>query len=112
VIPERGEVWVVDLDPVRGHEQGGWRPALIVSANRFNRSSAELVVVAPLTSVPKRVRFHVAVQPPEGGLHHASFVKPEDVRSVSTGRLGQRLGRVSPQTLAAVETRLRVLLEL
>jgi mRNA interferase MazF len=103
---------MVDLDPVRGHEQGGRRPALIISTNGFNRSPAELVVVAPLTSVAKRVRFHVPVDPPEGGLHQPSFVKPEDIRSVSTHRLGQRLGRVSLQTLAAVETRLRVLLEL
>jgi mRNA interferase MazF len=111
-MPERGELWEADLDPVRGHEQGGRRPALIVSADGFNRSPAELVVVAPVTSVHKHVRFHVAVRPPEGGLHRPSFIKPEDLRSVSTDRLGRRLGRVSAATMAAVETRLRVLLEL
>jgi mRNA interferase MazF len=66
----------------------------------------------PITSVDKRVPMHVRVEPPEGGLDRASFIKPEDVRSVSVTRLGRRLGRVSSETMAYVETRLRVLLEL
>ncbi|OYV95604.1 MAG: growth inhibitor PemK, partial [Planctomycetia bacterium 21-64-5] len=48
--PVRGEVWTVNLDPVRGHEQAGTRPALIVSVNRFNHGPAGLVVVLPITS--------------------------------------------------------------
>jgi mRNA interferase MazF len=83
-----------------------------VSTNRFNHGPAELVVVLPITSVDKRIAFHVAVGPPEGGLAHPSFVKPEDVRSVSRERLTRRLGEVSSATMQTVETRLRVLLDL
>lgn len=83
-----------------------------MSADSFNHGRAGLVVVLPLTSVEKRVPLHVAVAPPEGGLRRRSFVKPEDVRSVSTERLRRRLGSVSSETLREVEARLRILLEL
>lgn len=110
--PLRGEVWTVDLEPVKGHEQGGHRPSLVVSASAFNTGPSGLVVVVPITSVRKRSAFHVGVEPPEGGLRRSSFLKPEDVRSISADRLGRRLGSVSGQTVEAVETGLRVLLDL
>ena len=110
--PVRGEVWTVDLDPVRGHEQGGRRPGLVVSAARINESPAGLVVVVPVTSVRKRSDFHVGVEPPEGGLRRSSYLKPEDVRSMSVDRLGRRLGSVSPATMREVELRLRMVLDL
>ena len=110
--PQRGQVWTIDLDPVRGHEQGGRRPSLVVSADVLNQGPSGLVVVVPITSVRKRSAYHIGVEPPEGGLRRSSFLKPEDVRSISIERLGRRLGAVSSETLQAVETRLRVLLEL
>lgn len=110
--PSRGEIWQVDLDPVRGHEQAGRRPALVVSVDALNRSAAELAIVLPITSRQKNVRSHVAVQPPEGGLERNSYIKCEDVRSVSTTRLARRLGAVAAETMSAVEDRLRLLLGL
>lgn len=110
--PSRGDVWELDLDPVRGHEQAGRRPALVVSADALNYGPSELVIVLPITTVDKGIRFHVPVAPPEAGLRRPSFVKPEDIRSIATVRLRRRLGSVAPNTMRAVETRLRVLLEL
>jgi mRNA interferase MazF len=111
-LPARGEVWTVDLDPVRGHEQRGRRPSLVVSADRVNESPAGLVVVVPVTSVRKRSDFHVGVEPPEGGLRRSSYLKPEDLRSISIDRLGRRLGSVSRMTMHEIETRLRMVLDL
>ncbi len=110
--PDRGEIWQVNLDPVRGHEQRGMRPALIVSVNIFNHGPAGLVVIAPLTSKQKGIPLHVQVNPPEGGLTLTSFIKCEDVRSISKDRLINCLGRVSPSSILAVEDRLRILLGL
>ncbi len=110
--PSRGDVWQVELDPVRGHEQAGRRPALVVSVDRFNHGPAGLVVVLPMTSIDKGIPFHIAVEPPEGGLRVRSWIKPEDVRSVSDKRLVERWGSVSSTTLSEVARRLRVLLEL
>ena len=111
-MPSRGEVWEVDLRGSRGHEHRGRRPALVISTDRFNHGPAGLVLVLPLTSRAKSIPLHVEVAPPEGGVRVRSFVKPEDVRSVSTERLVKRRGRVSAETMALVESRLRVLLEL
>ncbi len=110
--PLRGEVWDVDLDPVRGHEQGGHRPALVLSVDRFNLSPAGLTVVAPFTRRDKGIRMHVRILPPEGGLREVSYLKPEDIRGVSLERLGRRWGALSPALMAEVETRLRYLLGL
>ena len=110
--PSRGEVWDVDLGSSLGHERAGRRPALVVSTDPFNHGPAELLVVVPLTGRLKGVPLHVDVTPPEGGLRKRCWIKPEDIRSISVERLGKRWGAVSAQTLAAVETRLRVLLEL
>jgi mRNA interferase MazF len=110
--PSRGEVWSVDLNLTRGREQAGRRPALVVSTDRFNHGPAELVVVVPLTSVDKRIPLHIRIEPDEGGVRTTSYAKPEDVRSISTRRLGERWGAVSTETMRAVESRLRVLLEL
>jgi mRNA interferase MazF len=110
--PARGEVWMVDFDPTKGHEQAGRRPALVISVDIFNSGPAELVIVLPITSKSKGVRSHVEVNPPEAGLTVKSFIKCEDVRSVAKERLSRRRGRVLLQTMAAVEYRVRILLGL
>ncbi len=110
--PTRGEVWMTELGSTRGREQAGTRPALVVSVDAFNQSGGELVAVVPLTSRLKRVRTHVEVLPPEGGLTAPSHIKCEDVRSVSHQRLVRLMGTVSAATMTRVEDRLRLILGL
>jgi len=110
--PARGEIWRVNFDPVRGHEQGGQRPALVISVDPFNQGPADLVIVAPITSVPKGIPSHIWVNPPEGGLVRPSFIKCEDIRSISKQRLSTCLGRIQPATMNAVERCLVFLLGL
>jgi mRNA interferase MazF len=108
----RGDIWLADLNPVRGHEQAGRRPVLVVSVDAFNQSRADLVVVIPITSTLRPIPFHVVVQPPEGDLTNPSALLCEAVRSVSKDRLVTRWGAVSPATMFQVEDRLRILLRL
>jgi mRNA interferase MazF len=110
--PVRGEIWLVDLNPTRGHEQGGRRPGLVVSVDLFNKGPAGLVIVIPITTKEKGIPLHVEIKAPEGGLTKRSFIKCEDIRSVSREQLVQRLGQVTRSTLDAVEDRLRILLDL
>jgi mRNA interferase MazF len=110
--PARGEVWLADLNPTRGHEQAGRRPVLVVSEDLFNRGPAGLAIVLPLTSVVRNVPSHVPIAPPEGGVRSRSAILCEGVRSVSIERLIDRWGAVGPSTLAAIEDRLRILLRL
>jgi mRNA interferase MazF len=110
--PARGEVWLADLDPTRGHEQAGKRPVLVISEDPFNQSRAGLVVVLPITSTLRPIPFRVRLTPPEGGLKVESAVLCEAVRSVSKDRLLTRFGSVKADSMAIVEDRLRILLGL
>ena len=108
----RGETWLADLNPSRGHEQSGKRPCLVISVNMFNQGAAGLVVVLPITSKDKGIPFHVEIEPNDGGLRVKSFIKCEDVRSISVERLDKCWGNVSAEILVSVEDRLRILMGL
>jgi mRNA interferase MazF len=112
VAPSRGQIWLADLNPTRGHEQSGVRPCLVVSVDYFNSSPAGLVIVLPVATKDKGVRSHVAIAPPEAGLKELSFVKCEDLRSISTELLVSPWGIVKRETMEAVEDRLQILLGL
>lgn len=112
-LPSRGEIWSATLNPTRGHEQAGDRPVLIISTNTFNHGPADLVFVVPLTRTDRHIPLHVPVDPPEGGLSARSYILCDAMRSIAKERLGQRAwGSISPRTLAQVEDKLRILLEL
>ena len=111
-VPHRGEVWLAELSPTQGHEQGGSRPVLIVSRDDFNAGPADLVMVLPITSKLRGLPTRVRVEPPEGGLRMASEVLCDQIRTISTQRLLCRLGAVEPSTLRDATTRLAHLLDL
>jgi len=100
--PRRGDVWLANLDPVRGHEQGGKRPALILSTDSFNTAPSQLVALLPLTTRDRGLPIHVRLTPPEGGLLRPSVILCDQLRIASHERLDRKLGQVSPMTLAAV----------
>lgn len=50
-MPARGEVWTANLDPVKGHEQKGTRPVLIVSIDTLNRARVQRTVVVPISTI-------------------------------------------------------------
>ena len=105
--PLRGEIWFAGFDPVVGHEQGGDRPCLVISADAFNRGPAQRLIAVPITTKQRNIATHVRVDPPEGGLRSVSFIICEDVRAISKLRLQARWGQVSPSTIAAAEARLK-----
>ncbi len=112
-LPNRGEIWLADLSPIRGHEQAGARPVLIISTNTFNHGPAGLVFVLPLTRTDRSIPIHIPIDPPEGGISTQSYILCDAVRSISKDRLGPRpWGSVSPVTLQRVEDNLRILMEL
>ncbi|ERM91494.1 transcriptional modulator of MazE/toxin MazF [Caldanaerobacter subterraneus subsp. yonseiensis KB-1] len=110
--PKRGEIWLVNLNPTRGHEQSGIRPAVIISVDEFNFCPAELVVVVPVTSKNKNIPLHVEIQSSESGLAKISFAKPEDIRSISKERLIKRIGQLSKKELQDLEEKIKILLGL
>jgi mRNA interferase MazF len=109
----RGEVWLANLSPTRGHEQAGQRPILVVSADPFNQSPAGLVIAVPFTTRNRGIPIHVEVRPPDGGLRDVSYAMCEQLRALAADRLASGpFGSVSPTVLRTVEDRLRLLLAL
>jgi mRNA interferase MazF len=97
---------------VRGHEQAGTRPVVILSVDRFNASPAGLIIVLPITTRAKGIPSHVEVLAGEANLKQKSFIKCEDVRSISKERLSSYVGNISKQTMSQVEDKMRILLGL
>jgi mRNA interferase MazF len=109
----RGEIWFANLNPTKGHEQAGYRPVLIVSADTFNHGPASLVIVIPLTTKERGIPTHIPITPPEGGISQRSFILCEAIRSITKDRLGERpLGSISPQTMHKVEDIIGILLDM
>ncbi len=109
--PLRGEIWTLDLNPTRGHEQAGeHRPCLIISDDILNSGPAEMVFAIPLTTTDRGIPLHVRVEPPE--VARPSVILCDQLRAVSRERLKARVGAIRPATLRQVEDRLRVIMNL
>jgi len=97
----RGEIRWADLNPVRGKEQAGRRPVLILSHDVFNERSGT-VIAAALTSHPQRAGFPLTLALQSKGLPKKSWVKISQIRTLAVERIGQRLGKASLEELAQI----------
>ena len=95
----RGEVRWADLNPVRGHEQAGRRPVLVLSHDVFNERSGTVITVA-LTSQEPRAAFPLTLESKATGLTKRSWVKISPIRTLSADRIGQRIARASEEELS------------
>ncbi|WP_409331885.1 type II toxin-antitoxin system PemK/MazF family toxin [Trujillonella humicola] len=113
----RGEVRLIDLEPVRGSEANKRRPAVIVSNDQANATAARLgrgvVTVVPLSSNVARVFPFQTLLPADAcGLRVDSKAQAEQVRSVAVERVGPVLGRLPEDLLLALDDALRLHLQL
>ncbi|MBP1728993.1 MAG: MazF family transcriptional regulator [Deltaproteobacteria bacterium] len=97
----RGEIRWADLNPVRGNEQAGLRPVLILSHEVFNSRSGTVIAVA-ITSQPQRAGFPLTLEFTSPSLPKQSWVKISQIRTLSVERIGQKLAEASPEELAQV----------
>ena len=97
----RGEIRWTDLNPVRGSQQAGQRPVLILSQDVFNERSGTVIALA-LASQPQRAGFPLTLELGSKGLPKRSWVKISQIRTLSVERVGRRLGRATPEDLAQV----------
>lgn len=97
----RGEIRWADLNPVRGREQSGLRPVLIISQDVFNERSGTVIAMA-ITSQPQRAGFPLTLELKSGKLPKRSWVKISQIRTLSVERIGKRIDRASPEELVQV----------
>lgn len=97
----RGEIRWADLNPVRGHEQSGRRPVLVLSHDVFNERSGTVIAVA-LTSQEPRAGFPLTLESSATGLTKRSWVKISQIRTLSVERIGKRIATASAEELQLV----------
>jgi mRNA interferase MazF len=112
--PRRGEIWLVEFDPARGHEIQKTRPAVIVQNDIGNRYSPVTIVAAVTSKLsPTPYPVEVAVAPGKGnGLALPSAINLGQIRSVDRERLVKRLGALDPATMHKVDEALMISLGL
>lgn len=97
----RGEIYWADLNPVRGAEQAGLRPVLIISHDIFNERSGTVIALA-LTSQEPRAGFPLTLELADVNLPKKSWVKISQIRTLSVERIGKKLGWISPEELEQI----------
>ena len=97
----RGEIRWADLAPAKGREQSGTRPILILSHDVFNERSGTVIAVA-VTSQPQKAGFPLTLELTTGDLPKRSWAKISQIRTLSTERIGQLIGKVSQEELTRV----------
>ena len=97
----RGDVRWADLNPVRGSEQAGLRPVLVLSQDVFNARSGTVIAVA-LTSQPQRAGFPLTLPFESSKLPKRSWVKISQIRTLAVERIGARLCQAAPEELSKV----------
>lgn len=97
----RGDILWADLNPVKGYEQAGLRPVLILSPQVFNERSGTVIALA-LTSQPQKAGFPLVMEITSVALPKPTWVKISQIRTLSVERLGKRMGHVSDDEMSQI----------
>ena len=97
----RGSVHWADLNPVRGHEQAGTRPVLVLSHDVFNERSGTVIAVA-ITSQEQKAGFPLTLELKAPIQSKRAWIKISQIRTLSVERIGKRIGQVSAEQIADV----------
>ncbi len=97
----RKEIYWADLNPIRGREQGGTRPVLIISNNIFNQRSGTVVILA-ITSIEPKVKYPLVRELECASLSKRSWVKITQIRTISIERVGDYIGSLSENQMQEI----------
>ena len=108
----RGDIYVANLNPVKGSEQGGTRPVVILQNDDGNYYCPTLIV-APLSSKLKKTHLptHFLLKK-GGGLAVDSIVELEQIRTIDKRRVQRYIGRITPKQMAAIDDAIHISLGL
>jgi mRNA interferase MazF len=110
---KRGDVFLVDLNPVVGAEQAGIRPALVIQIDKANAASPHTVII-PFTTRIRQVKLPSHVRIPAGiaGLAEESILLCEQIRVIDKTRLVRKIGSVGEEHLRQIGVAIKVILGL
>lgn len=111
--PRRGEVWIVELDPTRGHEIKKTRHCLVIQSDVLNKRLPTFIL-APITSKvrPKWFPIGIIVKKGEGGLSKESQIMINQIKAADITRFKRRIGKISEDTMKLVNDSLAFVLGL
>lgn len=92
----RGDIRWADLNPVRGSEQAGSRPVLVLSHDVFNERSGTVIALA-LTGQRPKAGFPLTMEAKAKGLPKRSWIKISQIRTLAVDRIGRRIARASDE---------------
>jgi len=108
---KQGEIWYANLNPIKGQEQSGFRPVVIVSGNLLN-TYLNLVICCPLTTKIKNYKGNVVLQPTiTNKLKQASEILVFHIRSISKDRLTKKIGEITEQEIKSIKKTVNELLD-
>ena len=111
--PKRGEIYLIDLNPVKGSEQGKTRPCLIVQNNLGNKYSPTTIILPITTKIPKKKYPTDIFIPKEvSNLNHNSVALANQIRTVDKSRLIKKLGKIPIRIVQQVNYAIMVSLAL
>jgi len=107
---KQAEIWYADLNPVKGSEQAGYRPVVIISGDLLNKY-LQIVIACPLTTSIKNYKGNVVLKPStENGLEKTSEILVFHIRSISKDRLVKRIGHITSEELEKLKSGLNDIL--
>lgn len=111
--PKRGEIWLIDWSPARGSEQEGIRPSLILQSDNGNLNfNYHNTIVLAITTKGKNIPFHILLESNNSnGLTEKSFVKCEQILTISKNRLVKNIGRIDKNLLTKIEKAVKLILD-
>ncbi len=111
--PNRGEIWLVDWSPSRGSEQKGIRPSLILQSDKGNSNkNYPNTIVLTISTKGKNIPFHIKLIPDKiNGLKEISYIKCEQILTISKKRLVKKVGAIGEDILDEIEKSVKLVLD-
>lgn len=109
MIIKRGDIYIADLSPIRGSEQGGQRPVVIIQNDTGNKFSPTVIVAAITSKLFKaKLPTHVEIESSEIGLLKYSVIMLEQIRTIDKSRLIQKIGKIDQVTIGKINNALLI----
>jgi mRNA interferase MazF len=108
---KQGEIWYANLNPIKGQEQTGIRPVVIISGNLLN-TYLNIIICCPLTTKIKSYKGNVVLQPTtKNKLKQASEILTFHIRSISKERLTKKIGEITTEEIQKIKTTMNEIMD-
>lgn len=112
VLMNRGDIWIVNLDPGFGREIHKKRPALIISKNLIHQVTTNVIIIPISSQVPQVIGPEMVMLDKTSGVKKSSVLLPLFIRSIDQARLVEKVGSLHSETMIEVEKAIKLILDL